>query len=274
MIDSDNFLLINSSMCAMAVYESIMSDLRKKMSNIDSDIGLLLEKFIKQFFSDNNINVTSGNYKNFDGDCDIVIESSTSIIFIEVKKKSLTKIAKSGNDIKIFIDLSKSLIDSLLQLNQHEIKLLQNSKLELENDIIEYKNRKIEKISLVLHDFGTIQDKIIFDAILRNMEFGGYDVYDPVKKDEFKQVMEKSNKLKDQIKTLESLNMITLQNPHINCYFLCLDQLLMIISDSDSNESFVTNLQSIRNIALYNHDIYQTYQYRKTLQQHSDSCTT
>jgi len=264
-IDKNNFLLLNSAISSMAVYESIMSDLRKKIKSIESDTGRILEEAVKHFFVDNNINVISGKYKNSNDDCDVIIESGNGIVFIEVKKKALTRSAKSGDDVNMFIDFSKSLIDSLIQLNKHEINLREKGILELKENIIEFKDRKIEKVSLVLHDFGTVHDKMIFDQILRNMEYGGYEVYDQTRKEKFNEVIIKSNKLKRQIDKLISLDAVPSNNPHINCYFLCLDQLLMIINDSNSNESFVSNLQSIRNITLYNHNIYETYLYAKTL---------
>jgi len=181
----------------MNVYEALSDKLRASVKNFDEKIGSQFEEYIKYLLSQKNISFQSGKYKNGNGQCDVIVETDKKILFIEVKKKTLTRVAKSGNDVKIFIDLSKSLLDSLIQLNDHEIVLHDNNKLELENYTLQLNERDVEKMTLVLHDFGTFHDYSICDQILRNVEIGGYDVYDQKYKYEFEKIKIKSKRVRD-----------------------------------------------------------------------------
>ena len=54
-------------------------------------------------------------------ECDVVIEDENNIVFIEIKKKALTSASRAGDDIKLIIDLSNSILDAHLQTGQHEL---------------------------------------------------------------------------------------------------------------------------------------------------------
>jgi hypothetical protein len=268
-IGSGKFVLINSSICAMNSYEALMDRLRNNVDNLDKIVGQRFEEYIKYSFDQRNISFKSGNYKNRQGQCDIIVETENKNLFIEVKKKALTRISRAGNDVQIFIDISKSLVDSLIQLNRHEIILHTENKLELEDYTIHLNRRDIEKLSLVLHDYGTIHDSIICNQILQNIESGGYDVYDTKYKQEFTEANEKFKELNKQIVQLNIWKTET-QQPHFNYRFLCLPQLLIILDESSSNKDFLENLVKTKHIALHNHDFYSLYDYANKLREVSE----
>jgi hypothetical protein len=259
-IGSDKYFLLNSSMCAMNAYEALMIRLREQVDDLDSRIGCRFEEYIKKLFTQKNISFHSAEYKNGNGQCDIVIETNKQILFIEVKKKALTRIAKSGNDVQIFLDLSKSMVDSLIQLNNHEINLRNTEKLELENYTIYLNRRDVEKMTLVMHDYGAMQDYTICDQILRNIEIGDYDIYDQKYKNEFEKSRIKFKELNEQMSQINLWKTDTRQS-HMNYKFLSLSQLLIILDNSSSNETFMKNFMKIKHVALYNHDFYSLYAY-------------
>jgi hypothetical protein len=263
-IGSDKYFLLNSSMCAMNAYEALMIRLREQVDDLDSRIGCQFEEYIKKLFTQKNISFHSAKYKNGNGQCDIVVETNKQILFIEIKKKTLTRIAKSGNDVQIFLDLSKSMVDSLIQLNYHEINLRNTEKLELENHTIFLNRRDVEKMTLVMHDYGAMQDYTICDRILRNIEIGDYDVYDQKYKKEFEKSRIKFKELNEQMDKINSWKTNT-QQPHMNYKFLSLSQLLIILDESSSNETFMKNFMKIKHVALYNHDFYSLYAYMNEL---------
>jgi len=268
-IGSGKYFFINSSICSMNVYETLSDRLRNNVSNFEENIGFQFEKYIKYLLSQKKIFFKSGKYKNGNGECDIIVETDDKILFIEIKKKALTRIAKSGEDIQIFIDLSKSLLDSSIQLNNHEINLRENNKLELEDYTLQLNRRDIEKITLVLNDYGTLHDYSICDRILNNIEIGGYDVYNQNYKNEFKKLEIKSKKLREQNEHINSWKKNKNQ-PHFNYKFLCLSQFLVILDESSSNEELLRNFLKIKHIVLYNHDFYSLYAYANKLREVSD----
>ena len=265
-IGSGKYLLINSSICAMNAYEALASRLRDTVKNLDDRIGEQFEAYVKYLFNQKGILFHSAKYKNGSGQCDVIVETDEKIIFIEIKKKSLTRLAKSGNDVKIFFDLSKSLVESLIQLNRHEIILYNLKKLELEDYTLYLNERGVEKMTLVLHDYGVMQSNMICDQILKNLEIGGYEVYDLKYKQEFDGISDKFKKLNQQITQLNIWKNST-QQPHFNYKFLSLSQLLIILDESSSNETFVKNLMKIKYVALYNHDFYYLYEYVNKLEE-------
>ncbi|MDR2597375.1 MAG: hypothetical protein LBC76_08670 [Treponema sp.] len=269
-IGSNKLFFLNSSICAMSAYESLSDRLRNSVDNLEEKIGFQFEKYVKHLLSKKKISFQSGKYKNGDGECDIIVESNKKILFIEIKKKALTRAAKSGNDVQIFIDLSKSLLDSSIQLNHHEIILHDNNKLELEKYTLQLNGRDIEKMTLVLHDYGSLHDYSICDQILRNVETGGYDVNAPEYKHEFDKINIKSKKLREQITYINSWKENKTQ-PHFNYKFLCFSQFSIILEESFSDESLLENYLKIKHIILKNHDFYSLYAYANELRKVSSS---
>jgi hypothetical protein len=268
-IGSDKLFLINSSICAMSVYEALSYRIRDNVSNFEEKMGDQFEKYVKYLLSQKNISFQAGKYKNGGGECDIIVETDKKILFIEIKKKTLTRIAKSGEDVQIFIDLSKSLLDSSIQLNRHEIILHDNTKLELEKYTLQSNKRDVEKMTLILHDYGTLHDYSICDQILRNIEIGGYDVYNQKYKNEFEKINIKSKKLREQITYINSWKKNNI-SPHFNYKFLCLSQFLIMLEESFSNESLLENYLKIKHTILYNHDFYSLYAYVNKLREVSN----
>jgi len=261
--NGEEYLLLSYSWCSPAFYEAIMSGLRDNYPNLESKVGLELEEYIKKELSNAGITFTSGFYKSGRKkfECDLVIESEQTVVFIEIKKKAFTRTAKAGDEISLIIDLSKSLLDATLQSGQHEIFIRENEHIQFVNNTkIDLKGRSIIRVALTLLDFGGFQDNTVIDELFRMMLIS--DVY--VNRDEyeadFKKIQEKMSKLKDQYINLKQCDDGFYERlPFHNCWFLSLPQLLMLIDDSTDNDSFVSNLKSIRGISSGSLDYYYDY---------------
>jgi hypothetical protein len=206
-LSNSEYLFANSSMCSPAFYEAIISGILEVKENIYSEIykklgkevdneilkrlekevektvegeihgklGTKTEDFIRNEFLARGIQYKSGYYGNPQkresrNEIDILVEASDTLIFFEVKKKSLTRIAKSGNKSDLLIDLLKSLLASQIQINKHEIYIRKNKHIKLDNySICELKGRNIARVSVTLLDFGGFQDRTIIIDFLTNM---------------------------------------------------------------------------------------------------------
>ena len=105
--DGDQFLVLDSCWCAPAFFEVLADQARSHgLSNVDEQIGDAFESLVRKLLTERSISHAHGKYRvgAIQGQCDAVVETNTSIIFIEVKKKALTSRAKAGNILALLVD--------------------------------------------------------------------------------------------------------------------------------------------------------------------------
>jgi hypothetical protein len=249
-LENGEYVLVNKSWCSPSYFEALATAFRPGIKNFEGIIGGQLEALLESAFIANGIAFYSGNYYNEEdeGECDFIIESSAIIILLEVKKKVLTRKAKSGEDIKIMLDLSESLIDAQLQAGRTEIILLKNGKISLIKNgvpkIISLNGRKIERVTLTQLEFGALQDRNIAKLFLTSLLTHSFAVNstDLNISEKFIALEAKRSELLNQYEILNSLDSEYSHNPFFNCWFFSLPQLLEIINLSSNNESFCDNL--------------------------------
>ena len=57
------------------------------------------------------------------------------------------------------------------------------------------------------------------------------------------------------------------KQPYFNYKFFSLSQLLVILEESSSNETFMENYMKIKHITLFNHDFFSLYAYMNKLKE-------
>ena len=174
----NNFMVMPTSITTLSTINAILTQISKpngKFSNEnDSTLGLELEKLLRKKFTEKGISVYHGDYISNDrsvtGDSDLIISSSDTIFIFEIKKKSLTRKAMSGMGFQLISDLAESVVRSQMQAAKIEYVLLSDKKITLttpdSNQVIKLDNKKIEKVSVSLYDFGSLQDFITLKTIL------------------------------------------------------------------------------------------------------------
>lgn len=280
----NEYILMNPSWCSPSFYEAVTSELRQKYEavvselrqkydkKIDDEIGYDIEEFVKSELTSRGLTYGYGKYKidkkrfniNRDkGQCDVVIETKDTIIFIEIKKKSLIRKSQVGSDIDIFVDLSDSLIAAQLQLGWHETIIRDKGYLELETDLgkkeVRLKGRAIERIALTLLDFGGLQDRTILFQILNLMLTSRFVVDGEKDNTKLSKVHNKLDELLEQHEKLVALGKNQNDSPFDNCWFLSLPQLLIILDDVNSNESFKNALWRTRHFSTKSLNFYFDY---------------
>lgn len=266
----DEFVIVNPSFCAFSFYETISNSIRNVYSGFNSEVGYELEKYIMRMMTSKGIDCKTGFYSN-DNECDIVIETEDKVVFIEVKMKPLTRKAIAGDGVNLFVDLSRSLIASQKQLGTHELYLLQNRKIALRQDhslkksknkkqvVIEHKNRKIERVSVGFTEYGFITDRQVVAAILETVTIGSVHSDDPKREHELNDLHQAAQVLQKQSEKLMDYKSEYSQNEYFDCAFFTLQQLLMIINDSNSTDSFVENLLTTKYSTMSTNDFYYEY---------------
>lgn len=238
----------------------------------DSKIGTYLELFLINRFSKSNIKVYFGDYKSKDGlingDCDLFITSPRYNYIFELKKKSLTRKAMSGEDLSLISDLADSVMRSQSQCAKIEYVLLNDNELKLKNSISEhnivYNGKPVQKISVSLHDFGALQDSNVFTTILRLAVMTSFASLDP-------DIDAKLNKWRQYLSTFKYYNELTkkYRSKNIPAFvdhaFMSIPQLMTILDECDSIESFDKEYGLFKQITYSTRDFYKEYEVKRNL---------
>lgn len=245
------YVLIDRTLNAFSFFDCFCDILRKEYGNrFDDDLGVSLEEFIKELLEKSNIEFSSGYYKENE-ECDIVIETNKFIFFLEIKKKPLTKKSLTGDGVKLFSDISKSILVSQSQLGKHELNLIKDKKIDLYSKrgkikkgtipikSIEYKNKTIERISVNLNEFGILSDKMMIQKILGFLTGAELKALDNSRDDELDEIRIKAKHLLkqyDEHKLLE--NDIDLRKKYFNSSFMSLQMLMYRLQNVSNNDEF------------------------------------
>ena len=259
-----NLYLIDRSICAPAFIEGVFTELRKTYKeSFDSKIGTSLENFLKQKLVQHGLNCFSGKYKinGIDGECDAVIETDDTIIFIEIKKSSLTRNASAGSDVHVLLDLTKSVLAAQKQAGGHELVLRQNNSITLDNNGVKHtivlNARNVERIALTLFDYGGFQDRILLKQFLETSLRLRYNANDARYKKKFEELNKAIESLVDQETQLSKFRSDNHnQQPFFNCWFLSLPQLLVLLDDVFTSDDFKEQLWLTRSVTHGSQDFY------------------
>ncbi|MEG4395292.1 hypothetical protein [Microcoleus sp. BROC3] len=285
-LDRGKYVLMDRSWCSPAFYEALVDTLKniKIPPQIHDKMGDYLERFVKEQLQTLKIKYSYGDYSvdsrkyqtsKQQGECDIIIESDDTIIFIEIKKKPLTNKAKGGCDATIFADLAGSLLDSQIQLGWHEIIIRSEGYLELTPNNepnnkyrLELNRRSIERVTLTLLDFGGFQARnFLYQFLQLMLSTSSIEALDSPAKEiiDRSKINEKLPMFLKQHEHLKSLNPRQEQFPFYDCWFLSLPQFLILIDDLSEKKSIKKLLDQTKYISTTSLNFYFEYATAKKL---------
>lgn len=252
-------------------FEALMMVVRNQekednQKDIDKEVGKLIEIFINEKLAEKGITHCSGTYlPPEEGEADLVVEATKGVMLFEMKKKSLTRKAKSGDEFRIVADLLGSLIDSQAQCFRTSHLLIEKGYVNLvdengEKTNVEKHNRTAECISVSLGAFGPLQDRMLIKSIMNEIcnkplmaEYDGDD----------KQTIKNVKKFnKDMQKWMPFLNGERIKgdsktNPFFNSWFLDLEQLMLIVQESNSNDELLARLRETKYVNMGSYNFYR-----------------
>ncbi|RFP10078.1 MULTISPECIES: hypothetical protein [unclassified Duganella] len=261
-LQRDQYLLLDHSVNAPAMIEAVLTRLRQV--GLDGDIGYGIEGLLHDELTSKSFATQTGKYRagGKTWECDVVLETDTQIFFIETKKKSLTRSARSGFDVALLVDITDSIVSATIQGLRHELQIKQNSFIELtqEDDSIvriELRDRKVECIAVTLPDYGSFQDRIVLHKILEN----GMKLSFSTEDRDLQKKLDKVNKKLDELRAItkdlyQQANQPERWKPYSHCWFLSVPQFLILLDDVSSPEDFANALNLIRNKSTGTNDFY------------------
>jgi hypothetical protein len=280
----ESYWLLHPSVCAPAVIEALFSPLRKTIPDFDKNVGIAMERFLRQALEQKGVNTCAGNYKvgGMNGQCDIVIETSKTVIFIEVKKKPLTRKARAGSDVAILIDLAGSLLEAQLQAGWHEVRIREHGYIDLiepdgRSKHLSLDGRGVERIAVSLFDYGGFQDRILLEQFFEaNLNITSYSTGKETAQKKINELNESLVKLHEQLNHLIRLQPQDInveRHPFFNCWFLSLPQILVLLDCVKNGEDFREALCATRHVWTGSLDFYFEHANMKMIRNHSTNPT-
>lgn len=248
----------------------LQSELKRQLQHVGIPIrkqnalkGEIAERFIENELRSSNINFhhsatytinknTQSNLKEFgvkatQGECDFIIESSSRIVFVELKTKELASESRSGNQSSTLEDITYSFLHSQKQCLVHEYVLRDQGQIMFsDNYQLEHRGRDILRVSLSVMDYGTLSyltniNRVVYDIDdYRERASENTDQNALLKKiDEYRSIC-KAHEEKFNINTSEKLFMQKCFA--LNSVFLNANQLLELLYYYEDTEKFVEAL--------------------------------
>ena len=281
-VGPETYLLLPRSMLARAMADYVIEFCLSASEHIKNSFGTTIEKFLRKLMQEKDILTKAGAYdyrgsrkskeKFLSGECDIVVEDRSAIVFIECKKKDLTP-AASGNDVWLVVDLSRSLIHSQVQAMVHESLLRKLGRIELkEKDqvhLLEHNDREIERVSLSMWGFGSLQSDVLKNHFLRVCYGSTLSAADAAAKEVIKDMEEKHlMPFREVASRIKDFDKEHLGSPIMNGRFLSVPNVMLILDYANGSEQFLSELRSTKFTSIGSRDFVSEYAYMRYLKGH------
>jgi hypothetical protein len=272
-VDEHRVLLGDPSWCALRFYEALAAGLRSaKIDKADEKIGKDgAERLLKMVLERAGLAVHRGTGRygtkgKEEIECDCVVETPTDIIIIELKKKSLTRAARSGQNLNIVLDLCHSLLEAHNQCVTRELVLREFGSFDLNGQVIELGKKRVLRIALTLTEFGSLHDRDIllhFLEMTSNYQVSASDGHSDKKLEAFRNAQQKHRA------QLAMLNQYyddqDRQRPFFYSYFMSMGHIMALLEDVGSPTEFSDRLKSLRHVSTSSGDTYIELSERRRL---------
>lgn len=257
----NRYLIVDRSICGWGYVEALLTALRPGDKQLDDRVGTAIETFLKDELSSRGVPTISGDYDlaGEHGQCDLVAVTPQTLIFMELKKKSLTRRARTGVDADLLLDLAGSLLAAQAQAGWHELRIKNAGALDLTSTGIQQHlsldGRGIEKIAVGMQDFGSFQDRIMLEKFMvatLNANFGSPD---PAYAKRFKSINDSLQEIRDQYAATHQ-GKTEVRQPFFNCWFVSIPQFLVMLDEVTDADTFRRTLWKYRHMTTGTSDLY------------------
>jgi hypothetical protein len=230
----------------------------------DSDLGYAVEDFLRGKISSKGVRTVYGEcvVGKFHFEADLICETEERIYIFEMKKKGLTRQALSGDEPQIFSDLAKSVLATHVQAMRIEKALKSSEIITLVHDGVEQtislNDRPVTRISVSLHDFGALQDKIVMQRILSVAISSEISHVDANIDKYFKEWREHSAELRCLARE-NGESEVEGRRPFHDSLFMSVPQIVMVLENSEGEDDFFKNIRSFIYMGTGSRDTYTEF---------------
>lgn len=272
----ERYAYTNPNLCGYGFYSSLLELCKEKGIN-GKLIGDITEDLLSEALRDKGIKfLENKEYKiaqdvrselqinSKKRECDFIIETKSTVIFVELKRKTLTSDARSGSPLHSMIDIAQSLLHAQAQAGCHEYILRRNGEIRFtDGSKIELANRKVERVAVSMFGYFGIQDGFFVSQILNNL-IGGQIKSDAPDADE--KINTHLREINNQFKTdLFKKIYGEKANKFLESRFFSIPQILELLSNSSSNEAFEAELNHTKHSGTNCKDWFVDYHFLRKL---------
>lgn len=209
-LNSQDYFFLSTQFSGYAFCNNIQDQLQSRQ--FSRDLGLNLEVFVKDILSKNNYSYKFGHYSPKDqeneGECDLILEDESRILFIELKNCGLPYEFENTDIVTILSCLGEGMLKAQKQILHHKLHLIKNNqKIMLYKDVNDEapfsvldnsNNKRIYSISICSSEYAFFTSGTIAKRLTKNMPNVTFHAYDKNRENELRNL----NKLSGQIRTL------------------------------------------------------------------------
>lgn len=275
-LDDQRFLIIDRLFAGAAFIEAVFIFLRKVDWRLDENMGHAQERCLIALFEVHGIPVASGTYTGVDGrtgECDLVIECDDTIIFLECKKKALTRAARAGKDVEVLLSLAGSLVHAQAQAGSHAAQLRRDGHLELVSTLgemhrVDWRERKIECVAVSLFDFGVLHYRDVMKQFLEGTLGLMFNLGDTSDKDRYQPAFDDLNRhLQAITEQFHERSKATgpVAHPFMDRWFIGVPHVMYLIKGCKSANGFLQELTVTQRGTVQTLDFYFDHAYIRNL---------
>jgi hypothetical protein len=268
-LPNERYLIVSPGLAALASFEAVTRALRNAgYPKLDQKMGDAVEQVVADALRGAGQEVTVQSRKYFAPgivsgkdrfESDLVVETDELILLIELKKKPLRRVSATGKAASALVDLANSLFEAQEQLGRHEQLLLRDGSIRFANGyVLERRDRRIERIAMTWLDFGGLQDKYLLSQIFEGLAGRRLSSDDPDTDLELQKLNRAIAKLEAQMTELLRLGKEQ-RLLFMNCWFLSVPQLLMILDNLQRPEDLARHVGKLRHLSYRTLDFYRDY---------------
>jgi hypothetical protein len=262
-------LVLTPGLAALAFFEATTRAIRDAgYPDFDNRLGDAVEGVVADALRREGVNVTVQGIEyhtgkigpgKVAGECDIVVETERNIVFIELKKKPLRRASGTGDAAPALVDLTTSLFAAQAQLSRHEQTLLETGAIDFDNGYrLKHRGRSIERIAMTWLDYGGLQDKYLLSQIFGALPGHRLTTDHPKEGNKLEKLNSAIDALEREITALRQLG----KNNgalFINCWFLSVPQLLLLLDGVTDGDDFAARIGKLRHLTYRTLDFYRDF---------------
>lgn len=266
-LPDNTYFQLDPHLSGYAFCECIYRQLKSGIRDFDRNLGIPLEKLIKNKLAEKQMRFSCGHYMDEQGrdrDCDVVLEGTDRILFMEIKKRPLPEKFQQGDDIEIFNALADGMVCGQVQALRHKVNLEQKKTLLLYSDSkhenlcgsISHNGRRVYTLSICLPEYAFFTTAVIAQKVFSLLNYN-IDTANPA----LSHRLDRLNKLADEFRTIVQVSGATdLKELLHNSAFRSLHQLWTVLElcETGDVDKLISRLVCDCTVATYNLDFYHS----------------
>ena len=268
-VKPDQLMLPAASFAGPAFYEAVMAAIRNETPRVvDGLQGRGTERVVAALLEESALRVTAKGARyeaEGGGECDLVVESESHVLFVECKAKALTRDAMAGVEGGALLDFGGGMFAAQAQAMRHERILRKRKRIDFVDgqEPLLFGDRAIFRLSVTLLDHGSLQDRMVlwslYDALL-NSEVtvsGGHG-----KQRQVEGLNRTLDRMRAEASALQALG-VERRVQMRNCASLSVASIAVLLHEVASLEDFVALVTSSVTYSTYN-PLFESYHLRKS----------